>query len=98
MTLSPAPRAALALAIVAASSIGAARAQPWVPTPQCQVTSDLAAALRAKDLAKAMALFTERPVLLPPTGETISGRMELEAFLKERLEQGALKLALVSTG
>jgi ketosteroid isomerase-like protein len=91
-------RFVLGLASLAVLGVEEARAQPWVPTPQFQVTSDLAGALRGKDVAKALALFTDRAVLFPPSGETISGRTELEAFLKERVERGALKLAIVSTG
>ena len=86
------------LASIAALHVEEARAQPWVPTPQFTVTSDLAAALRAKDVAKALALFTPNAVLFPPSGDTISGRPEVEAFLKDRIERATLKLALVSTG
>lgn len=75
-----------------------AMAQSWAPSPQFQVTSDLAAALRVKDVAKAFALFADRAVLLPPSGETVSGRIEIEAYIKERVERGALVLAIVSTG
>jgi len=91
-------RTALALASAAALGGVVATAQPWAPSPQFQVSSDLAAALREKDVAKTLALLSDRAVLLPPSGETLSGRAEIERFLKERLERGALTLAIVSTG
>jgi ketosteroid isomerase-like protein len=86
------------LMLVIALGAANADAQPWAPTPQFQVSSDLAVALRGKDVAKAVTLFAERAVLLPPRGETVSGRAEIEQFVKERLGEASLTVAIVSTG
>ncbi len=92
--------ASITLTLAVAAILGAANAdaQPWAPTPQFQVCTDLAVALRGQDVKAAMALFAERAVLLPPGGETFSGRREIEQFIKDRLGDGTLAVAIVSTG
>lgn len=71
-------------------------AQPNRPTPQFQVTMDLAAALRSKDLTKSLASFTPNAMLLPPDGDAVGGRKEVEAALKRLFDSGDIKLVVIS--
>jgi ketosteroid isomerase-like protein len=91
-------RMTIAFGAAVGLAVAPAAAQPWAPTPQFQVSTDLAVALRAKDATKAAALFVERGVLLLPAGETISGHREIEKLFTDRLGDGTLAVAIVSTG
>lgn len=73
-------------------------AQPNRPTPQFQVTMDLATALRSKDLAKTMSFFAPNAMLMPPDGEAVAGRRDVESALKRLFEAGEIRLAVTSLG
>ena len=75
-----------------------AGAQPMAPTPQFKVSMDLASALRARDLAKVMDLFTDDAVVMPPGQDLIAGRKPIEAAVKELMAKNAVQVAIVSIG
>jgi ketosteroid isomerase-like protein len=89
----------LAIAAVAFVVLVAPRAeaQPAAPSPQFQVTMDLAVALRAKNVTKVLALLARGAVLMPPNEELVSGT-DIERFVKRLAEAGKVELAVGSLG
>ena len=75
-----------------------AQAVPTGPTPQFQLSMDLAFALRAKDLTRAVALFTDNGILMSPHEPPAGGRGEITEVLKRLFEGGSLEVHLVSLG
>src|SRR5450432_1166885 len=88
----------LLVVIFALASAGAAEAQFNRPSPQFQAMMDLVAALRAKDVAKAMTFVADDVVVFPPRGEVISGRTQVEAALKDFVAKNAMELKFGSLG
>jgi ketosteroid isomerase-like protein len=95
--MKPSPLCVLA-ALVALVSLGAdiAQAQPMRPSPQLQLTMDLAAAFRAKDVEKGLALLAPEAALMPPGESLVSGRATIESFFKGLVERGFPELAFGS--
>jgi uncharacterized protein (TIGR02246 family) len=75
----------LAGAAVAETAANGKRA---VPKEVSGVGSKFAAAVNAKDSARAAALYSEAASLMVPNGETIQGRANIEAFWKSLVAQG----------
>jgi uncharacterized protein (TIGR02246 family) len=59
-----------------------------VPPEVSQVGTRFAAAVNAKDAAKAVSLYADDAVLMPPNGEIVRGHTDIEAFWKKLIEQG----------
>jgi uncharacterized protein (TIGR02246 family) len=53
-----------------------------------EMGDEFAAALNAKDVARAVSLYTEDAVLLPPNGESIRGLAAIEQCWQQLLAQG----------
>jgi ketosteroid isomerase-like protein len=90
--------ACLLLVAIAPLAAGVAQAQPMRPSPQLQLTMDLATAFRAKDMDKGLSLLAPEAVLLPPDEDMVSGRATVEGFLKRLAERGSPELAFGSFG
>jgi uncharacterized protein (TIGR02246 family) len=80
------------LLIVAVTAVAfaekAAKAKRTVPREVSEVGSRFAAAVNAKDAAKAAALYSDDADLMVPNGETIKGRANIEAFWESLVAQG----------
>ena len=87
-----------ALAFLGILGPAGAGSQPFRPDPQFEASMDLAAALRSKDVAKAMAAFADNAVVLPPGRDLVAGPKAIEDALKELVGKNTLTLALVSIG
>jgi uncharacterized protein (TIGR02246 family) len=70
---------------VFAEAMGAKKAS--VPPEVAHAGENFKAAVNARDFAKVASLYAEDAVLMPPNGETISGRSEIEAYWRKLLEQ-----------
>jgi uncharacterized protein (TIGR02246 family) len=62
-----------------------------------QMNRDFAAALNAKDAAKAASLYAEDAMLIPPGEEQVRGRANIEAYWRAAIESGGVRDASVET-
>lgn len=62
-----------------------------------QMNRDFAAAINAKDAAKAASYYTEDAILIPPGEPIVRGRAAIEAYWKGAIEQGGVRDASVET-
>lgn len=62
-----------------------------------QMNRDFAAALNAKDAARAAACYAENAVLIPPGEPLVRGRAGIEAYWKAALESGGVRDVSVET-
>ncbi|MEO5581016.1 MAG: SgcJ/EcaC family oxidoreductase [Gemmatimonadaceae bacterium] len=62
-----------------------------------QMNRDFAAALNAKDAAKAASYYTEDAIIIPPGEEIVRGRPAIEAYWKGALESGGVRDVSVET-
>ena len=63
-----------------------------------QPNKEFAAAVNAKDLARLGAAYTDDAVLMPPNGQVVKGRTQIQAFWKELIDQGMRVESVTSTG
>ena len=83
------PSLLLALALVSCSgSAGSARDASVTILELGQMNRDFAAALNAKDAAKAASLYAEDAVVIPPGEAMVRGRANIEAYWKGAIEAG----------
>jgi len=73
-----------------------ADAQVLPPTPQFQVSMDLAVALRTGDLERAVDVVAPKAVIMSPDGAMLNGREELTTVLKNLFGSGTVELAIFS--
>ena len=59
---------------------------------------EFAAAVNAKDLPRLGAAYTDDAVLMPPNGQVVKGRTQIQAFWKELIDQGMRVESVTSTG
>jgi uncharacterized protein (TIGR02246 family) len=92
--------------IVAVALVLGACAAPKAPTPVAasaskgelgQMNRDFAAALNAKDPAKAASYYTEDAIMVPPGEAMVQGRAAIEAYWKGAIEAGGARDASVET-
>ena len=62
-----------------------------------QMNRDFAAALNAKDAAKAASLYTEDAVLIPPGESVVEGRAAIEEYWRGAIESGGVRDVQVET-
>jgi ketosteroid isomerase-like protein len=75
-----------------------ASAQVLPPTPQFQVSMDMAVALRAKDAERVLALLAPKAAIMPPDGTVVGGGDDLEKALHELFGLGTVELSIFSLG
>lgn len=59
---------------------------------------EFAAAINAKDLARLGAAYTDEAVLMPPNGQIVKGKAQIQAFWKELIDQGMRVESMTSSG
>ena len=62
-----------------------------------QMNRDFAAALNARDAARAASCYAEDAVLVPPGEPIVKGRANIEAYWKTAIESGGVRDASVET-
>lgn len=59
---------------------------------------EFAAAINAKDLTRLAAVYADDAVMMPPNGQAIKGKAQIQAFWKELIDQGMRVESITSTG
>ena len=73
-------------------------AQTPKPEELQKPNKEFAAAVNTKDFPRLMATYTDDAVVMPPNGPAITGKVKIEAFWKEIIDQGMRVESLTSTG
>ena len=62
-----------------------------------RANKEFAAAINGKDLARLAATYTDDAVLMPPNGQVVKGKAQIQAFWKELIDQGMRVESVTST-